>query len=61
MLSVTYSNLAPDFREIGNVTSGRSKSVRAIYAAAVTYQLDGRQYVVIPSGSTLFAFALPQP
>lgn len=33
----------------------------AFYTTAVTYQLDGRQYVVIPSGSALFAFALPQP
>jgi alcohol dehydrogenase (cytochrome c) len=33
----------------------------AIYSAAITYQLDGRQYVVIPSGSTLFAFALSRP
>jgi PQQ-dependent dehydrogenase (methanol/ethanol family) len=31
----------------------------AIYSAAVTYQLDGRQYVTIPAGGTLFAFALP--
>jgi alcohol dehydrogenase (cytochrome c) len=28
-------------------------------AAATTYVLDGRQYVLIPSGSTLVAFALP--
>ena len=28
-------------------------------AAAMTYMLDGRQYVVIPSGTTLLAFALP--
>jgi alcohol dehydrogenase (cytochrome c) len=33
----------------------------AIYSAAVSYQLDGRQYVVIPAGSTLFAFALSPP
>ena len=33
----------------------------AIYSAAVSYQLDGRQYLVIPAGSTLFTFALPQP
>jgi len=32
----------------------------AIYSAAVTYFLDGRQYVVIPAGAALFAFALPQ-
>ncbi len=30
-----------------------------IGAAPVTYMLDGRQYVVIPSGTTLTAFALP--
>ena len=29
-------------------------------AAAMTYMLDGRQYVLIPSGSTMVAFALPQ-
>lgn len=29
-------------------------------AAATTYMLDGRQYVLIPSGSTLVAFALPR-
>jgi len=27
-------------------------------AAAVTYMLDGRQYVLIPSGTNLVAFAL---
>jgi alcohol dehydrogenase (cytochrome c) len=26
-----------------------------------TYMLDGRQYFLVPSGSTLVAFALPQP
>jgi alcohol dehydrogenase (cytochrome c) len=31
----------------------------AIYSAAVTYLLDGRQYVVIPAGAGLFAFAMP--
>ena len=29
----------------------------AIYAAPTTYMLGGRQYVVIPSGTTFFAFA----
>ncbi len=29
-------------------------------AAAMTYMLDGRQFVVIPSGTTLLAFALPR-
>jgi outer membrane protein assembly factor BamB len=27
-------------------------------AAAVTYMLDGKQYVLIPSGAALLAFAL---
>jgi hypothetical protein len=29
-------------------------------AAATTYMLDGRQWVLIPSGLTLQAFALPE-
>jgi alcohol dehydrogenase (cytochrome c) len=33
----------------------------AVYAAAVTYRLDGKQYVVIPAGSALFAFAVSEP
>ncbi|MBS0420059.1 MAG: PQQ-dependent dehydrogenase, methanol/ethanol family [Proteobacteria bacterium] len=33
----------------------------ALYSTAMTYQLDGRQYVVIPAGSTLFAFAVTRP
>lgn len=32
----------------------------AIYSTAVTYLLDGRQYVVIPAGAGLFAFAMPE-
>ncbi len=32
----------------------------AIYAAPTTYAIDGRQYVIMPSGSTLTAFALPK-
>ena len=31
-----------------------------IYAAPITYMLDGRQWVVMPSGTTLYAFALPR-
>lgn len=31
-----------------------------IYSTAITYELDGNQYVVIPAGSTLFAFSLSQ-
>jgi alcohol dehydrogenase (cytochrome c) len=30
----------------------------AIYSTAITYRLDGRQYVVIPCGAAMFAFAL---
>jgi len=33
----------------------------AVYSAAVTYRLDGKQYVVIPAGSALFAFAVSAP
>jgi alcohol dehydrogenase (cytochrome c) len=29
-------------------------------AAAMTYMLDGRQYVLIESGTTIMAFALPE-
>ena len=29
--------------------------------AAVTYLLDGRQFVLVPAGATLVAFALPDP
>ena len=31
----------------------------AIFAPPTSYQLDGRQYVVMPAGSTFTAFALP--
>jgi alcohol dehydrogenase (cytochrome c) len=33
----------------------------AIYSAAITFELEGKQYVAIPAGSALFAFALQQP
>ena len=33
----------------------------AIYSAAITFALEGTQYVVIPAGSALFAFALASP
>jgi len=33
----------------------------AIYSTAVTFEAAGKQYVLIPSGSALFAFALPGP
>lgn len=32
-----------------------------IFAAPMSYLLDGEQYIVIPSGSALFAFGLPEP
>jgi len=32
----------------------------AIIASPISYAVNGRQYVVIPSGSALFAFALPE-
>ncbi|MGA8151361.1 MAG: PQQ-dependent dehydrogenase, methanol/ethanol family [Terriglobales bacterium] len=31
----------------------------ALYSTAITFELDGKQYVVIPSGAALFSFALP--
>jgi outer membrane protein assembly factor BamB len=31
----------------------------AIYSTAITFQVDGQQYVVIPAGAALFAFSLP--
>ena len=31
----------------------------ALYSAPTTYLLDGRQYVLVPSGTTLTAYALP--
>jgi hypothetical protein len=30
----------------------------AIYSTAVSYQIDGKQYIVIPSGSALFAVGI---
>jgi hypothetical protein len=30
-----------------------------IFAPPTSYTIDGRQYVVMPSGTTLTAFALP--
>jgi glucose dehydrogenase len=32
----------------------------AIFAPPTTFAIDGRQFVVIPSGSTMTAFALPR-
>ncbi len=33
----------------------------AIYSTAITYKVDGKQYVVLPAGSALFAFGLDKP
>jgi alcohol dehydrogenase (cytochrome c) len=33
----------------------------AIYSTAITYQIDGKQYVAIPVGAALFAFSVDQP
>jgi hypothetical protein len=32
----------------------------ALQASPMTYQLDGRQYVILPVDNVLYAFALPQ-
>jgi alcohol dehydrogenase (cytochrome c) len=32
----------------------------AVYSSPITYSLDGRQFVVIPAGAALFAFALAE-
>jgi len=32
----------------------------AVYSSPISYSLDGRQYVVIPAGAALFAFALAE-
>jgi alcohol dehydrogenase (cytochrome c) len=31
----------------------------SVYASPMTYAIDGKQYVAIAAGSTLFAFGLP--
>jgi alcohol dehydrogenase (cytochrome c) len=33
----------------------------AIYSSPITFAVDGKQYVVIPAGGALFAFALSKP
>jgi alcohol dehydrogenase (cytochrome c) len=53
----------------GNFTAFDSRTGRPLWhyptgspiwgAAAMTFMLDGRQHVLIPSGTTLLAFALP--
>jgi alcohol dehydrogenase (cytochrome c) len=45
-----------------DATSGKDlwhfQTGASIYAAPITYILDGRQYLLMPSGTTLYAFAL---
>ena len=46
-----------------DATSGKNlwhfQTGAGIYAAPVTFMLDGRQFLIVPSGTTLYAFALP--
>ena len=41
-------------------TLWHSGSGARIGSSPITYELDGRQYLLTSSGSVLFAFALPQ-
>jgi alcohol dehydrogenase (cytochrome c) len=50
--------LAADARTGGELW--RAPVGARIYAAPITYAIDGRQYVAIAAGSTLTAFALPR-
>ena len=36
-------------------------SIGRVGNSPVTYELDGRQYLVVGGGSALYAFALPEP
>jgi glucose dehydrogenase len=49
---------------VADSTSGKKlyefQTGASIFAPPTTYLLDGRQYVVIPSGSTMTAFARPR-
>ena len=60
---VFAGNIEGDFAAFDSDTGERLWSYYTGYpihgTAAMTYMLDGRQYVLIPSGSTLTAFALP--
>ena len=57
--AITRASSSPPIR-----TTGRKlfqfQTGAAIYAPPTSYAIDGRQYVVIPSGATLTAFALPR-
>ena len=66
----TASGLVFAGDEDGNFMAFESKSGKKLWSyrtgsriygtAAITYMLDGRQYVAIPTGYTIQAFALPQ-
>jgi alcohol dehydrogenase (cytochrome c) len=47
-----------------DATSGKNlwhfQTGAGIFSAPTTYMLDGRQYLLLPSGTTLYAFALPR-
>ena len=47
-----------------DATSGKNlwhfQTGAGITAVPVTFMLDGRQFVTVPSGTTLYAFALPR-
>jgi len=42
-------------KELWHLQTGSS-----IYASPMAYAIDGKQYVVIPSGTALIALALPE-
>ena len=54
----------------GNIMAFESKTGKNLWhyqlgimirsTGGTTYMVDGRQYILVPSGSTLTAFALPQ-
>ncbi len=55
----------------GNILAMDSRSGKLLWnyqlgsnvhgTSPTTYMLDGRQYVLVPAGATLVAFALPRP
>ena len=47
-------------RKLSLTQPGTNTGANIYGAAATTYRLDGRQWVLIPSGTKLIAFALPR-
>jgi len=41
-------------------TLWHARTVRGMESSPITYELDGRQYIITSSGGTLFAWALPE-